>query len=133
MATPAGSHPASPPAIPGKAAVAACAAMAVFYVAVLYAPTPLLRLPPATSLRAFFHRRFVCAAVSSAASVLATAALLGVSAPFSPSSPHLSPSVCYSEGISNPLIYLATSQVWSLSDSSKALAVLGIRSDHLVI
>lgn len=99
MATPAGSHPASPPAIPGKAAVAACAAMAVFYVAVLYAPTPLLRLPPATSLRAFFHRRFVCAAVSSAASVLATAALLGV---------------------------------WSLSDSSKALAVLGIRSDHLL-
>ncbi|XP_044450013.1 CAAX prenyl protease 2 isoform X2 [Triticum aestivum] len=99
MATPAGSHPASPPAIPGKAAVAACAAMAVSYVAVLYAPTLLLRLPPATSLRAFFHRRFVCAAVSSAASVLATAALLGV---------------------------------WSLSDSSKALAVFGIRSDHLL-
>ncbi|XP_048535638.1 CAAX prenyl protease 2 isoform X2 [Triticum urartu] len=99
MATPAGSHPASPPAIPGKAAGAACAAMAVSYVAVLYAPTLLLRLPPATSLRAFFHRRFVCAAVSSAASVLATAALLGV---------------------------------WSLSDSSKALAVFGIRSDHLL-
>ncbi|VAH18376.1 unnamed protein product [Triticum turgidum subsp. durum] len=73
--------------------------MAVSYVAVLYAPTLLLRLPPATSLRAFFHRRFVCAAVSSAASVLATAALLGV---------------------------------WNLSDSSMALAVFGIRSDHLL-
>lgn len=100
MATPAVSHPASPPVISGTAAVAACAAMAVSYVAVLYAPTLLLRLPPATSLRAFFHRRFLCAAVSSAASVLATAALL---------------------------------RVWSLSDSSKALAAFGIRSDHLVI
>ncbi|KAM3409941.1 hypothetical protein ACQJBY_002293 [Aegilops geniculata] len=99
MAAPAGSHPASPPAITGKAAVAACAAMAVSYVAVLYAPTLLLRLPPATSLRAFFHRRFVCAAVSSSASVLATAALLGL---------------C------------------SLSDSPKALAMFGIRSDHLL-
>ncbi|CAM0955913.1 unnamed protein product [Alopecurus aequalis] len=99
MATPAVSHPASPPVIPGTVAVAACAAMAVSYVAVLYAPTLLLRLPPATSLRAFFHRRFVCAAMSSAASVLATAALL---------------------------------RVWSLSDSSKALAVFGIRTDHLL-
>ncbi|XP_047094377.1 CAAX prenyl protease 2-like [Lolium rigidum] len=99
MAAPSVSHSASPPVISGTAAVAACAAMAASYVAVLYAPTLLLRLPPATSLRAFFHRRFVCAAFSSAASVLATAALL---------------------------------RVWSLSDSSKALAVFGIRSDHLL-
>ncbi|KAM0825006.1 hypothetical protein ACQ4PT_069847 [Festuca glaucescens] len=99
MATPSGSHSESSPVIPGMAAVAACAAMAVSYVAVLYAPMLLLRLPPATSLRAFFHRRFVCAAFSSAASVLATAALLRVS---------------------------------SLRDSSKALAVFGIRSDHLL-
>ncbi|KAM0905546.1 hypothetical protein ACQ4PT_017328 [Festuca glaucescens] len=99
MTMPSAPHPISPPVIPGTAAVAACAAMAVSYVAVLYAPTLLLRLPPATSLRAFFHRRFVCAAFSSTASVLATAALL---------------------------------RVWSLSDSSKALAVFGIRSDHLL-
>uniref|UniRef100_A0A0E0L1F7 intramembrane prenyl-peptidase Rce1 n=1 Tax=Oryza punctata TaxID=4537 RepID=A0A0E0L1F7_ORYPU len=80
MATPASfHHPASPqPGIPGAAAVSACAAMAVSYVAVLYAPTALLRLPPPTSLRVFLHRRFVCAAFSSSASVLATASLLRV-------------------------------------------------------
>ncbi|XP_062231188.1 CAAX prenyl protease 2 [Phragmites australis] len=66
------------PAVPGAAAVAACAAMAVSYVAVLYAPTVLLRLPPPASLRVFLHRRFACAAVASAASALATAALLRV-------------------------------------------------------
>ncbi|TVU18953.1 hypothetical protein EJB05_35076 [Eragrostis curvula] len=70
---------ASPPAeIPGAAAVAACAAMAVSYVAVLYAPTGLLRMPPPTSLRSYLHRRFACAAVASVASALATAALLRV-------------------------------------------------------
>uniref|UniRef100_A0A0E0PL98 intramembrane prenyl-peptidase Rce1 n=1 Tax=Oryza rufipogon TaxID=4529 RepID=A0A0E0PL98_ORYRU len=82
MATPASfHHPASPqPAIPGAAAaaVAACAAMAVSYVAVLYAPTALLRLPPPTSLHVFLHRRFLCAAFSSSASLLATASLLRV-------------------------------------------------------
>jgi prenyl protein peptidase len=87
MVTPSGSNPASLPVIPGTAAVAACAAMAVSYVAVLYAPTLLLRLPPTTSLSAFFRRRFICAAVSSAASVLATAALLRVSAPSPPQVP----------------------------------------------
>lgn len=99
MATPAYSQPASPPVIPGTVAVAACFAMAVSYVAVLYAPTVLLRLPPATSVRAFFHRRFVCAAFSSTASVLATASLL---------------------------------RLWSPSNTSKALAVFGIRHDHLL-
>lgn len=78
MATPAGLLLASPPVISGVAAVAACAAMAVFYVAVLYAPTVILRFPPPTSLRTFLHRRFACAAVASAASVLATASLLRV-------------------------------------------------------
>jgi prenyl protein peptidase len=71
---------AAPADISGTAAVAACAAMAVSYVAVLYAPTALLRFPPPTSLRAFLHRRFACAAVASVASVLSTAALLHVSA-----------------------------------------------------
>ncbi|AQK85337.1 CAAX prenyl protease 2 [Zea mays] len=78
MATPAGLLLASPPVISGVAAMAACAAMAVFYVAVLYAPTVILRFPPPTSLRTFLHRRFACAAVASAASVLATASLLRV-------------------------------------------------------
>ena len=80
MASPAGLRPATPPAIPGAAAVAACAAMAASYVAVLYAPTVVLRLPPPTSLRSFLHRRFACAAVASTASALATAALLRVRA-----------------------------------------------------
>ncbi|OEL26950.1 CAAX prenyl protease 2 [Dichanthelium oligosanthes] len=78
MTTPAGLRPASPPAISGAAAVASCAAMAVSYVVVLYAPTVVLRFPPPISLRAFLHRRFACAAVASAASALATAALLRV-------------------------------------------------------
>ncbi|EEE63398.1 hypothetical protein OsJ_18210 [Oryza sativa Japonica Group] len=52
--------------------------MAVSYVAVLYAPTALLRLPPPTSLHVFLHRRFLCAAFSSSASLLATASLLRV-------------------------------------------------------
>jgi len=81
MASPAGLRPAPPPAIPGAAAVAACIAMAVSYVAVLYAPTVILRFPPPTSLRSFLHRRFACTAVASTASALATAALLRVSAP----------------------------------------------------
>ena len=88
MASPAGLRPAAPPAIPGAAAVAACAAMAASYVAVLYAPTVVLRLPPPTSLRSFLHRRFACAAVASTASALATAALLRVRAlPLLPSKP----------------------------------------------
>ncbi|RRT42579.1 hypothetical protein B296_00057025 [Ensete ventricosum] len=65
--------------VSGTVAVAACAAMAFFYVAILYAPTLILRLPPPTSLDSFMIRRFACAAVSSAASVLACVLLLGVS------------------------------------------------------
>jgi hypothetical protein len=84
--TPTSSEPMATPAeMPGAAAVSACAAMAVSYVAVLYAPTALLRLPPPTSLRAFLHCRFACAAVASVAS-----ALLRVSATALP--PHVAPS-----------------------------------------
>ncbi|XP_020110581.1 CAAX prenyl protease 2 isoform X2 [Ananas comosus] len=64
--------------VSGAAAVCACAAMAFFYVAILYSPTLILRLPPPTSVESFFLRRFGCAAISSAASVAASAALLGV-------------------------------------------------------
>lgn len=131
MATPAGLLLASPPVISGVAAVAACAAMAVFYVAVLYAPTVILRFPPPTSLRTFLHRRFACAAVASAASVLATASLLRVSAPallwFL-----LCNTWTWTERISNPPSYCLPPQVWSLSDFADMFAVFGIRKDHLV-
>ncbi|XP_064942589.1 CAAX prenyl protease 2 isoform X3 [Musa acuminata AAA Group] len=64
--------------VSGTVAVAACAAMAFFYVAILYSPTLILRLPPPASLDSFMIRRFACAAVSSAASVLACGLLLGL-------------------------------------------------------
>ncbi|XP_078170303.1 farnesylated protein-converting enzyme 2 [Carex rostrata] len=57
-------------------AVSACGAMAVFYVAVLYAPTGLLRMSARVSREQFFLRRFVCAAVSTAVSLAATFYLL---------------------------------------------------------
>ncbi|URE43101.1 CAAX prenyl protease, partial [Musa troglodytarum] len=63
--------------VSGSVAVAACAAMAFFYVAILYSPTLILRLPPPASQDSFMIRRFACAAVSSAASVLACVLLLG--------------------------------------------------------
>jgi prenyl protein peptidase len=137
MATPAGLHPASPPAIPGATAVAACASMAVSYVAVLYAPTVILRLPPPTSLRAFLHRRFACAAVASTASALATAALLRVSSPSLIPPKLLSKYWLWINGQNlKSLIFLYSSpfasQVWSLGDFADMLAVFGIRKDHLV-
>ncbi|KAK6290101.1 hypothetical protein POUND7_001642 [Theobroma cacao] len=51
-------------------AVMACITMTLFYVAILYAPTLILRLPPPQSFKNFMIRRFVCAAVSSVASVI---------------------------------------------------------------
>ncbi|KAH7671395.1 Type II CAAX prenyl endopeptidase Rce1-like protein [Dioscorea alata] len=62
----------------GITAVAACAAMAVFYVAILYSPTLLLRLPPPTSIESFMLRRFACAVVSSLISLVFSSFLLGV-------------------------------------------------------
>lgn len=60
-------------------ALSACTAMAVFYVAVLYSPTLILRLPPPASLKQFLIRRFVCAFVSSIVSLFACALLLPTS------------------------------------------------------
>ncbi|KAK3017446.1 hypothetical protein RJ639_006234 [Escallonia herrerae] len=57
-------------------AVTACAAMTLLYVAILYAPTAILRLPPPSSFKSFMIRRFACAAVSSAFSVAVCAFLL---------------------------------------------------------
>uniref|UniRef100_A0A7C9DKL2 intramembrane prenyl-peptidase Rce1 n=1 Tax=Opuntia streptacantha TaxID=393608 RepID=A0A7C9DKL2_OPUST len=57
-------------------AVVACTAMTVVYVAILYAPTLILQLPPPTSYKQFMIRRFCCAAVSSLLSLLVSSALL---------------------------------------------------------
>lgn len=57
-------------------AVTACTAMALFYVAVLYAPTLIFRLPPPTSLQVYMTRRFLCAFISTAVSVLVCVLIL---------------------------------------------------------
>ncbi|KAF3787312.1 CAAX prenyl protease 2 [Nymphaea thermarum] len=61
-----------------ESALAACFAMALFYVAVLYAPTYVLRLPPASSLNTFMIRRFISVIFASLASILLCACLLPV-------------------------------------------------------
>ncbi|XP_015898745.3 CAAX prenyl protease 2 [Ziziphus jujuba] len=59
-------------------AVVVCAAMAVFYVAILYAPTLILRLSPPSSSNDFLIRRFLCAVVSSVVSIIICALILPV-------------------------------------------------------
>ncbi|XP_057422931.1 CAAX prenyl protease 2 isoform X2 [Lotus japonicus] len=59
-------------------AVSACVAMALLYVASLYAPTVLFRLPPPSSLNSFMIRRFLCAAVSTVLSLFLSALILPV-------------------------------------------------------
>ncbi|KFK36523.1 hypothetical protein AALP_AA4G135300 [Arabis alpina] len=59
-------------------AVAACVAMALFYVLILYAPTVILRLPTATSFSEFLIRRFICAAISTVVSIVFTAFILPI-------------------------------------------------------
>lgn len=60
-------------------AVIACISMALFYVAILYSPTLILRLPPANSRESFLIRRFICAAISTVASLIACSLILPVS------------------------------------------------------
>ncbi|XVE75991.1 hypothetical protein DITRI_Ditri12bG0136700 [Diplodiscus trichospermus] len=59
-------------------AVIACIAMTLFYVSLLYAPTLILRLPPPQSFKNFMIRRFICAAISSVASVTFCALVLPI-------------------------------------------------------
>ncbi|CAL0321439.1 unnamed protein product [Lupinus luteus] len=59
-------------------AVIASISMALLYVAVLYAPTLLLRLPPPSSFTNYMIRRFLCAVVSSIISLLISALILPV-------------------------------------------------------
>ena len=61
------------------AAVSTCIGMALFYVAVLYSPTLILRLPPPNSYNSFLTRRFICAAVSSIVSLIVSSLILPVS------------------------------------------------------
>lgn len=60
-------------------AVASCVVMALFYVLILYAPTVILRLPSPSSFYNFMIRRFVCAAISTVASLAFTVFILPVS------------------------------------------------------
>ncbi|XP_042045950.1 CAAX prenyl protease 2-like isoform X2 [Salvia splendens] len=59
-------------------AVSACIGMAVFYVAILYSPTLILRLPPPNSYTSFLTRRFICAAVSSIVSLIVSSLILPI-------------------------------------------------------
>ncbi|KAL4560386.1 hypothetical protein LXL04_032536 [Taraxacum kok-saghyz] len=59
-------------------AVVACIAMTVFYVAILYSPTLILRLPPPTSFNSYMTRRFVCAGISTVVSLLVCALILPI-------------------------------------------------------
>ncbi|XP_010505162.1 PREDICTED: CAAX prenyl protease 2 [Camelina sativa] len=59
-------------------AVSACVAMALFYVLILYAPTVILRLPSASSYLEYMIRRFICAAISTVASLVFTAFVLPI-------------------------------------------------------
>ncbi|KAF7818780.1 CAAX prenyl protease 2 [Senna tora] len=59
-------------------AVIACMAMALLYVAILYAPTLVLRLPPPSSFNNYMVRRFICAIISSILSLFISALILPV-------------------------------------------------------
>ncbi|KAI3683874.1 hypothetical protein L1987_84389 [Smallanthus sonchifolius] len=59
-------------------AIVACIAMAIFYVAILYSPTLILRLPPPSSFKSFMIRRFICACISTVVSLLVCAFILPV-------------------------------------------------------
>lgn len=59
-------------------AVIACMAMALLYVAILYTPTLVLRLPPPSSFNNYMVRRFICAIISSILSLFVSALILPV-------------------------------------------------------
>ncbi|KAJ9559225.1 hypothetical protein OSB04_013839 [Centaurea solstitialis] len=59
-------------------AMVACTAMTVFYVAILYSPTLILRLPPPASFKSFMIRRFVCAGISTVVSLVVCALILPI-------------------------------------------------------
>ncbi|KAJ1380255.1 putative CAAX prenyl protease 2 [Sesbania bispinosa] len=69
-------------AVSKPVAVISCIAMALLYVATLYAPTVLLRLPPPSSLNTFMIRRFLCALISTTLSLFLSSLILPVSSSY---------------------------------------------------
>uniref|UniRef100_A0A7I4DJJ6 intramembrane prenyl-peptidase Rce1 n=1 Tax=Physcomitrium patens TaxID=3218 RepID=A0A7I4DJJ6_PHYPA len=90
------------PSFSSGTAILACAAMAVLYVGMLYTPSLLFRLPPARTINEHYIRRFTCSVV---ASVLASGLCFWL--------------------LGSPIDMLRN------GDLPAALAVLGIRRDHV--
>ncbi|XP_071690675.1 CAAX prenyl protease 2 [Rutidosis leptorrhynchoides] len=72
------SHGGDTDGVPVPVAIAACTAMTFFYVAILYSPTVVLRLPPPSSYKSFMIRRFICAAISTVVSLIVCAFILPI-------------------------------------------------------
>ncbi|PWA34016.1 farnesylated protein-converting enzyme 2 [Artemisia annua] len=60
------------------AAITASAAMTIFYVAILYSPTLILRLPPPLTYQSYMIRRFICAGISTVVSLIFCAFILPI-------------------------------------------------------
>ncbi|MFS7908977.1 putative CPBP intramembrane metalloprotease [Helianthus anomalus] len=56
--------------VPAPLAIVACIGMTILYVAILYSPTLILRLPPPSSFQTFMIRWFICAGISTVASLV---------------------------------------------------------------
>ncbi|KAM0053540.1 putative Type II CAAX prenyl endopeptidase Rce1 [Helianthus debilis subsp. tardiflorus] len=64
--------------VPAPLAIVACVGMTILYVAILYSPTLILRLPPPSSFKTFMIRRFICAGISTVVSLLVCAFILPI-------------------------------------------------------
>ncbi|KAJ0794014.1 hypothetical protein HanOQP8_Chr01g0035511 [Helianthus annuus] len=62
--------------VPAPLAIIACIGMTILYVAILYSPTLILRLPPPSSFKTFMIRRFICAGISTVISLVVCAFIL---------------------------------------------------------
>ncbi|KAJ0949893.1 putative CAAX prenyl protease 2 [Helianthus annuus] len=62
--------------VPAPLAIVACIGMTILYVAILYSPTLILRLPPPSSFKTFMIRRFICAGISTVVSLVVCAFIL---------------------------------------------------------
>ncbi|XP_021993844.1 CAAX prenyl protease 2 [Helianthus annuus] len=64
--------------VPASLAIVACIGMTILYVAILYSPTLILRLPPPSSFKTFMIRRFICAGISTVVSLVVCAFILPI-------------------------------------------------------
>ncbi|MFS7908987.1 putative CPBP intramembrane metalloprotease [Helianthus anomalus] len=64
--------------VPAPLAIVACIGMTILYVAILYSPTLILRLPPPSSFKTFMIRRFICAGISTVVSLVVCAFILPI-------------------------------------------------------